>query len=210
MEQPFVVTINRQFGSGGREIGKRIAEKFGILYLDKELLALAAEKSGLSEQVFEKMDEKPEKSYLYTLSTAVYGGGFTVPYSYPEVLTNDKVFNLQANTIREEAAKKSCVIIGRCADDVLSDHPCHINFFIHAPFEIRQKRIMNLYNQDIKGAKDLIHKTDKTRASYYNFYTNRRWDDVLNYDLSVDSSVLGYDDTAELLVSFIQKKLKSR
>lgn len=100
------------------------------------------------------------------------------------------------------------MIIGRCADDILSDHPCHINLFIHSPFEVRQKRIMELYHLDVKQAKDLIAKTDKTRASYYHFYTNQKWDDLLNYDLSMDSSILGYDDTTELLVSFIRKKAK--
>ena len=122
------------------------------------------------------------------------------------MLTNDRLFAIQADVIRKKAAEESCVIIGRCADDILSDHPCHINLFVHAPFEVRQKRIMELYHLDIKQSKDLIVKTDKTRASYYHFYTNQKWDDLLNYDLSIDSSILGYDDTAELLVSFIRKK----
>lgn len=207
MSNPFVVTINRQFGSGGREIGKRLAKTLDIAYLDKELLFLAAQKSGISEKAFENADEKPEKSYLYTLSTTAYGN-FAVPFSYPDVLTNDRLFAIQADVIRKEAAEKNCVIIGRCADDILSDHPRHINLFIHSPFEVRQKRIMELYHLDVKQAKDLIAKTDKTRASYYHFYTNQKWDDLLNYDLSVDSSILGYDDTAELLVSFIRKKAK--
>ncbi len=207
MSNPFVVTINRQFGSGGREIGKRLAKTLDIAYLDKELLSLAAQKSGISEKAFENADEKPEKSYLYTLSTTAYGN-FAVPFSYPDVLTNDRLFAIQADVIRKEATEKNCVIIGRCADDILSDHPCHINLFIHSPFEVRQKRIMELYHLDVKQAKDLIAKTDKTRASYYHFYTNQKWDDLLNYDLSMDSSILGYDDTAELLVSFIRKKAK--
>ncbi|MGN0625900.1 MAG: AAA family ATPase [Oscillospiraceae bacterium] len=207
MSNPFVVTINRQFGSGGREIGKRLAAILDIAYLDKELLSLAAQKSGISEKAFEKADEKPEKSYLYALSTAAYGS-YSVPFSYPNVLTNDRLFAIQADVIRKEAAEKNCVIIGRCADDILSDHPCHINLFVHAPFEVRQKRIMELYHLDVKQAKDLIAKTDKTRASYYYFYTNQKWDDLLNYDLSVDSSVLGYDDTAQLLAEFIRKKAK--
>ena len=126
-------------------------------------------------------------------STTAYGN-FTVPFSYPDVLTNDRLFAIQADVIRKEAAEKNCVIIGRCADDILSDHPCHISLFIHAPFEVRQKRIMELYHLNMKQAKDLIAKTDKTRESYYHFYTNHKWDDLLNYDLSVDSSILGYED----------------
>ena len=207
MSNPFVVTINRQFGSGGREIGKRLAAILDIAYLDKELLSLAAQKSGISEKAFEKADEKPEKSYLYALSTAAYGN-YSAPFSYPNVLTNDRLFAIQADVIRKEAAEKNCVIIGRCADDILSDHPCHVNLFVHAPFEVRQKRFMELYHLDVKQAKDLIAITDKTRASYYYFYTNQKWDDLLNYDLSVDSSILGYDDTAQLLAEFIRKKAK--
>lgn len=206
MSNPFVVTINRQYGSGGRDIGKRLSEILGIDYLDKELLALAAKKSGISEKVFENADEKPEKSYLYTLSTSAYGS-YAMPFSYPDILTNDRLFTIQADVIRKEAAQKSCVIIGRCADDILSDHPCHINLFIHAPFEVRQKRIMDLYHMEAKAAKEIISKTDKSRASYYYFYTNRKWDDLLNYDLSVDSSILGTDETADFLSNFIRKKI---
>ncbi len=133
-----------------------------------------------------------------------------MPFSYPDVLTNDRLFAIQADVIRKEAAEKNCVIIGRCADDILSGHPRHVSLFVHAPFEVRHKRIMELYHLDVKQAKELIAKTDKTRASYYHFYTNQRWDDLLNYDLSVDSSLLGYDDTADLLASFIRKRIADR
>ena len=142
MTNPFVVTINRQFGSGGREIGKRLAKTLDIAYLDKELLSLAAQKSGISEKAFEKADEKPERSYLYTLSTTAYGN-FTVPFSYPDVLTNDRLFAIQADVIRKEAAEKNCVIIGRCADYLLRDDPDVIKLYFCAPKKDCVARVMN-------------------------------------------------------------------
>ncbi len=207
MSENFAVTINRQFGSGGREIGKRLAKIFNIAYLDKELLSLASQQSGISENAFANADEKPDRSYLYTLSASSYGK-YSMPFSYPDVLNNDKLFAIQADVIKKQAREKSCVIIGRCADDVLSDHPCLISLFIHAPFEVRQRRIKELYELDDKKSRELINKTDKTRSSYYYFYTSKQWDDLFHYDLSIDSSILGYDKTAKILAEFIKEKAR--
>lgn len=202
MYENYVVTINRQFGSGGRRIGKRLSEALGIHYMDKELLALAAQKSGISEKLFEHADEKPTNSLLYSLSAAAYGG-YAVPLSFKDVLTNDKLFAIQAEVIRSTAKERSCVMIGRCADDILSDHPHHLNVFIHAPLPVRVKTVAERHGLSEKAAEELILKTDKRRASYYNFYTSRKWDSSLHYDLTIDSSLLGEEGTAEYLKQLV-------
>lgn len=202
MYDNYVITINRQFGSGGRRIGKMLSEKLGIHYLDKELLALAAEKSGINEKVFENADEKPTNSLLYSLSAAAYGG-YMAPINFHDSLTNDRLFALQADAIRSAAEKGSSVIIGRCADDILAEHPHHLSIFIHAPLPKRVETVAGLHQLSEKAAEELILKTDKRRASYYNFYTSRKWDCALHYDLAIDSSLLGEEGTAQFLKGFV-------
>lgn len=198
----YVITINRQFGSGGRRIGKRLSEALGIHYLDEELLALASEKSGISEKLFENADEKPTNSLLYSLSAAAYGG-YVIPVNFKDALTNDKLFAIQAEVIRSTARERSCVMIGRCADDILSEHPHHLSVFIHAPLPERVKTVCSRHGLSEKKAEELILKTDKRRASYYNFYTSRRWDSSLHYHLTIDSSLLGEEGTAKYLKQLV-------
>lgn len=200
MTDRFVVTIGRQYGSGGKIIGEKLAKALGVPFYDKELLTEAARKSGICQEMFESNDEKPTSSLLYSLVMGTYSGD-----SLP---LNHKLFLAQFDAIRSLADKGSCVIIGRCADYALEDYKNVINVFIHAKMEDRIDRAVAQYGIDINKAEDIIIKTDKKRASYYNFYSSKKWGNVDNYDITVDSSVLGIDDTVKLLKEFVELKMK--
>ncbi len=206
MDKHVVITIGRQFGSGGREIGYLIAEKLGIKCYDKELLAVAAKESGMCEKIFEAHDEKPTRSFLYSLVMDTYAMGYA-PTGYVDMPIGHKLFLAQFDTIKNVAANESCVIVGRCADYALEGNPDLLSVFIHGDMDTRIKRVMdkkNIANED--DAKDLIHKTDKQRASYYNSYSSKKWGDAKTYNLSIDSGVLGIDGTADLIVDIVRKR----
>ena len=196
-----VITVSRQYGSGGRLIGEKLAAALGIPYYDKELIVLAAEKSGYSKEVFEQIDERAGSSLLYSLSiNAPLLSGVT---GYTELPLNDKLFLIQTEVIRKIAASP-CVIVGRCADYILEDQKNVIRFFIDAPFDARMKRAIEEYEVPADKVKDVVNKTDKQRSNYYNFYTGRRWGALGNYDLAVNSSLLGIDGTVEVLKRFVE------
>ena len=180
-----VITVGRQYGSGGREIGTMLAKQLGIAYYDDMLLKEAAEESGLCEELFRSFDERP-KSFLYSIAMD--------PYSF------------SMNTIKKLADKGPCVLIGRCADYALKDRDDVINLFITAPLENRIKRVAARNGISENEAKDRIKKTDKSRASYYNYYSAKDWGDAKSYDLCIDSSLLGIDGTVELLKDLIRIK----
>ena len=204
MDKHIVITIGRQFGSGGREIGKRFADKLGIAFYDKELLAIAARESGLSKDIFELHDEKPTNSFLYSLVMDTYAMGYGTP-TYVDMPINQRVFLAQFDAIRRIAAEESCVIVGRCADYALEGHVDYTSIFIHGDMGDRIERVMNTYHLNESGARDLISKTDKKRASYYNYYTNKKWGHSCNYDLAFNSSVLGIDGCVDLLEYYMKK-----
>ena len=189
MKKIRVICIGRQFGSGGREIGEKLAKKLSFGYYDKELLKIAAKESGIMPELFEKADEKPINSLLYSLSVSAQGQGAFLT-GYQDYLTNDKLFLFQSDTIRKLAQRESCVIIGR--DDIL-------RVFIHAPLEQRVERIRCLYDLDEKAALSLIKKTDKRRASYYGFFTDLSWGSADTYDICLNSATLGIDGCISLL-----------
>ncbi len=202
----YVITISRQFGSGGRLIGKKLAEMLEIPFYDKELITMAAQQSGYSREVFEKADERATNSLLYTLSMNSYLlHGMT---GMAELPLNDKVFLIQSEIIRKVASEGPCVIVGRCADYVLKDNPRHLNFYIYADLKSRVERATTVYGMEKDRAEDNIQKLDKKRANYYNFYSNLRWGLAENYDLCVDSSSVGIDGTVEVLRYFIEQKEK--
>lgn len=206
MNKHVVITIGRQFGSGGREIGYLIAEKLGIKCYDKELLAVAAKESGMCEKIFEAHDEKPTRSFLYSLVMDTYAMGYA-PTGYVDMPIGHKLFLAQFDTIKNVAANESCVIVGRCADYALEGDPDLLSIFIHGNMDARIKRIMDKKNiEKEEDAKDLIQKTDKQRASYYNSYSNKKWGDAKTYNLSIDSGVLGIDGTADLIVDIVRKR----
>lgn len=193
-----IITIGREFGSGGRVIGKMLAERLQIPFYDKDLIALASERSGLSSQLLEVVDEQPVSLFLQTCSTMAFtaGGRISLP---TEISLNDKLFFAQAEVIKNLAAEGPCVIVGRCADYVLRDHSKVVNVFIHADLTYRIERAVNVYGIDRRKARNTVMKTDKKRANYYNYYTNRDWSSAQTYDLCIDSTVLGPEGTAALL-----------
>lgn len=204
MDKHCVITIGRQFGSGGREIGQRLADRLGIGFYDKELLATAARESGISKDIFEMHDEKPTHSFLYSLVMDTYAMGYGTP-TYVDMPINQRVFLAQFDTIRKIAQNESCVIVGRCADYALEGLVDYTKIFIHANLDDRIKRIMKTYHLNESGASDIISKTDKKRASYYNYYTNKKWGNAVNYDLTFNSSALGYDNCVDLIEYFVKK-----
>ncbi len=206
MDKHIVITIGRQFGSGGREIGYKIAEKLGVKCYDKELLAKASKESGLCEKIFETHDEKPTRSFLYSLVMDTYTMGYA-PSGYVDMPIGHKLFLAQFDTIKNIAKNESCVIVGRCADYALEENPDLLSVFIHSDIDTRVKRIMERHGiENASKAKDLINKTDKQRASYYNSYSNKKWGDAKTYHITIDSSVLGIDGTADLIVDIVRNK----
>ena len=200
-----VITIGRQFGSGGRDIGEKLASHYGIAFYDKDLLKRAAKESGICPELFENNDEKPTSSFLYNLVTDTYSFGYSSPYI--EMPLSHKVFLAQFDTIKKIAQEGPCVIVGRCADYALSDFGNRISVFIYAPLEDRIKRITDKYPDvnDPSKIKDMIIKTDKSRANYYNYYSSKKWGRADSYDLCMNSSILGIDGTVDLISDFIDK-----
>ncbi len=205
MENNTIITIGRQFGSGGREVGKKLAESLNIPFYDRDLIALAAEKSGYNPEILEEADEKASNIFLQSFTATSFASGSRV--SLPtEISLNDKLFFAQADIIKSLADKGSCVLVGRCADYILRERKECVNIFIHADINVRIERVARLYNLTPAAAKNIIHKTDKKRAGYYNYYSNKEWSDVKSYDLSVNSVALGIDGTVEILRDFAEKK----
>ncbi|MCR4907281.1 MAG: cytidylate kinase-like family protein [Lachnospiraceae bacterium] len=200
-----IITIGRQFGSGGREIGEKIAEKYGIHCYDKELLTRAAKESGMCEEIFEHQDERPTSSFLYNLVMDTYSFGYNSS-AFVDMPISHKVFLAQFDTIKKTAADGPCVIVGRCADYALQDMENVLNIFIYARLEDRIERVMKRF-PDLdrpEKARDMILKKDKQRKSYYNYYSSKKWGHIETYDLSVNSSVLGIDGTARLISDYIE------
>lgn len=207
MDKKYVINIGRQLGSGGRKIGEKLSRELGISFYDKELISLASKESGLCKEFFEKADEKTSQSIiggLFGMRFPFVGDG-TIPYG--NFLSNDALFKIQSDVIRELAEKKSCIFVGRCADYILREHPRCINVFISAQLEDRVERICKQYELSKEKAEELIEKTDKRRASYYNYYSYKTWGMASTYHLCIDSSVLGINDTAEFIKSFVARKL---
>lgn len=204
-KEKIIITIGRQFGSGGREVGVKIAEELGIKLYDKEMLKIASEESGLCEEFFEKHDEKPTSSFLYSLVMDTYAMNYSTN-AFTDMPLNHKVFLAQYNAIKKIASEESCVLIGRCADYALDDIKECTRIFIHADMEARIHRIARIYDLTDSKARDLINKTDKKRAAYYNYFSNKRWGYAESYDISIDSSVMGTDGTAKAIIEYIRTK----
>ena len=207
MKTNTIITIGRQYGSAGREIGSKVAEAFGIKLYDKEMLARAAKESGICEEIFETHDEKPTNSFLYSLVMDTYSMGYSGS-TYTDMPINHKVFLAQFDAIKKIADEGPCILVGRCADYALESYPNVVSVFIHADLDARIRRIARLYDLTDAKAKDLIINTNKKRASYYNYYTDKRWGDADSYDVCLDSSVLGLEGTAESIIKLIEVKEK--
>lgn len=189
-----IITIGREFGSGGREIGKTLAKELGVECYDSRLIEMAAEYGEIDISIFRNVEEKKANSLLYTIhhDLANEKTGYGLPL-------NDMLFNLQSEVIRQLAERESCILIGRCADYILAGRKYVHSVFIHADMEARIKRIMQKYEVSQKEAVSMIKKKDKARSSYYNFFTNRRWGEKESYDLTINSSVLGIDQSIQVL-----------
>ncbi|MCR5706391.1 MAG: cytidylate kinase-like family protein [Acholeplasmatales bacterium] len=192
----FIITIGRQYGSGGRFIAKKLAEELGIKFYDNELLAKAAIESGLSNHVIETYDEKKDG-----LFSGVVPSAFSVDLSLGQ-----KVFLAQFEAIKKVAEAESAVIVGRCADYVLEDMENVVNVFVTAPMKDRVERAIKYYNVEPKKAENVIVKMDKKRASYYNFYSDKKWGKADTYDLCLNSSV-GIDESVKIIKEFVKAKL---
>ena len=198
-----VITVGRQYGSGGREIGTKLAERFGITYYDDLLLKKAAEESGLCEELFRSFDERP-KSFLYSIALDPHS--LSMSHINSKGSIEQQVYLATYDTIKKLADESSCVLIGRCADYALKDRTDVVNLFITAPLENRVQRVAERNAISPDEAKERIRKTDKSRAAYYNFYSAKEWGDAKSYDLCVDSSLLGIDGTVELLSELLRIK----
>lgn len=198
MKENLIITISRQYGSGGREIGRRLAERLGIPYYDKELIILAAERSGYARSLFEEADQKASNSMIFSLMRA---GSMVNSY---DLSLNDKIYLIQSGVIQQVARQGSCVIVGRCADYVLQDRfPC-VNVFIHAALQKRMDRAVKVYGLSPDDVQSVLLKTDKRRETYYNYYTGRKFGDARNYTLSLDSLGVGIENAVRVMADYVE------
>ncbi len=197
-----IITIGRQYGSGGREIGKKVADKLGIPFFDKELLARAAKESGVSEEMIRNHDEKPNSSILYNV--AMDNFGFAIGNS-AELPIGQKVFLAQFDAVRAIAGEGACVIVGRCADYALRDVENTLNIFIFGKEENKANRIASLYGLTYDEAIKTCTKQDKKRQTYYNYYSDKKWGRADSYDLCIDSGKLGVDGTVDFIVDYVKR-----
>lgn len=205
MQKSLIITIGRQFGSGGHEIGEKLAKKLGIKFYDKELIKLIAKQSGLCEKVLESYDEKPTNSLLYSIVMDIYP---SVMYTGPTI--DQQIYQANYDTIRRLADGEPCVIVGRCADYILRDHPELVSVFIHANSDFRAARIAEEYKLPDAKVRDLLVKTDKKRASYYNFQSEKQWGAASSYNLCIESSEVGIDGAVDLIMDYVNYKKKAK
>lgn len=194
---PRIITIAREYGSGGRIIAQKVAEKLGLVYYDNEVIDLAARELGIDVDTIRKVSEVKTSSFMYSMSSTT----FTLPL-------NDQVFAMQSKIIRHLATHDDCIIVNGCADYILEDFDDVFTVFIHAPFESRVRRVKEDYKEEHEDIKKFVMKKDKNRSNYYNYYTTKKWGQLKNFDLTINSD-LGLDEIADIIVSVYQKGMKS-
>lgn len=198
-----LVTISREYGSGGRIIGRLVAEKLGIPFYDKEILDLAVEKSGLSREVVETAELRAKSSFSYSLASAMnFGEGVMAD----TISVNEKLFITQYDVVHQIAEDGEGVIVGRCADYILKDLPGVTNVFIYGELEDRIKRSIDVYGVDAKKAADIVKSYDKARANYYNYHTCQKWGQFSNYNLAINSSYISDEAAADLIVEYMNTR----
>ena len=202
MAERFAITIGRQYGSGGKEIGLRVGELLGLKVYDKELLTMAAEKKGINPDFLRRVDEKAASSLLYTL--AMGSSLHSARHLGVDVPINDQLFIAQTEIIKEISEQESAIFIGRCADYILRNHPHRLSFFVYSDYDSRVHRIMTQHGVKRSEAESMINKTDKKRVNYYNFYTGKKWGRFENYHMSLDSSLLGVEGTAQMIAQLVK------
>lgn len=196
----YVITIAREYGSGGKTIGRMLADELKIKYYDKDLIKLASEESGIDERFFNLVDEKLKGSSFKR--GGVYKGQVLSP-EHDDFVSDDNLFNLQAKVIKNLAYNGPCVIVGRCADYILREKSNVIKVFVFASRQASIKNIVDMYGVSQKEAALIIEKTNKARSDYYKYYTGASWEDARNYDLCLDSSRLGFDKCMDIIKSYI-------
>ena len=198
-----IINIGRQLGSGGHDIGRMLALDFQAKYYDRELLNLAAKESGLSEKIFEQNDEKKGffRGLLNLGSPHVSSGSV-----YKSGVSQESLFQFQSEAIKKAANEGSCVFVGRCADYVLRNLPNTVSVFVTASMDYRVRQIMNKRHLDEDAARKFIEQGESERATYYNYYTGKKWGAAESYDLCIDSSILGLVETEKIIAQFIKKK----
>lgn len=198
-----VITIARQYGSGGKTIGEMLADRLGVHFYNKELMKLASEDSGISEALFVNADEKVKNTRLFKIAQNVYSGELIPPES-DDFTSTDNLFNYQAKIIRKLAEEESCVVVGRCADFVLKDYDNVLSVFVHAPHDFCMEQAAKKHSMSARELDKFIQKTDKHRAEYYKYHTGREWTDARNYDLCLDSSKLGFERCVEEIIAYMK------
>ena len=202
MKDKIVITIARQYGSGGRTIGNMLAEKLGIHFYDKELMKLASDESGINEALFANADEKLRRTSLFKIAHNAYNGELISPESDDFVSTKN-LFNYQAKIIKGLAEEESCVIVGRCADYILKERENVVNLFVHASLDFRIKRAIEVEGISKNKAAETVMKKDKSRANYYKYHSGERWDNVLNYDMAIRSDLGSMEDTVACVKAYL-------
>lgn len=204
MDKKFTITVGRTFGSGGRVLGRLIAERLGISFYDKRLLLEAARQSGVAPEYFERNDERMPR-FISGVFSFAHGYNPMAWYSDPTSISSDSIYKAQCDFIRELAARESCVIVGRTADYVLRDVPGVINIFVHAPERDCISRIIERHDaMSPDEARALARRANKLRSSFYNFYTDKTWGDASSYDLTVDSSLMPMERLADFIISYVR------
>lgn len=200
-----IVTISRQFGSGGREIGAKLAQKLGVPFYDNELITRAAKETGFSEETFENAEKKATNSLLYSIAMGMNTFG-SQEMGFAQLSLDDQIYIAQSNVIRKVALEGPCVIVGRCADYILGEYTNVVNVFIWADLEYRKKRAIQIYRLKTNKIEDEILKSDKRRANYYNYHTTKRWGKADNYHLSLRSDYVGIDNTVDCILQYLGYK----
>ena len=202
MNKNFVINIGRQLGSGGRNIADILSRHYGITAYDRKIIELAAKESGFGQEFFENADEKKSHGFFHSIfSNRAIANALG---SNDSCLSNDALFKVQSDIIRDLAEKESCIFIGRCADYILREHPRHINIFLTANLEDRIARMASEKGITAEQAEELIEKTDRRRADYYNYYSGKTWGASESYDLCINTSHLGHEGTAKMLIDYIE------
>ena len=207
MEEKYIISIGRQLGSGGREIANRLAEQLNIPVYDKKLLEVTAKETGIDATIFESADEKESNPFMRGIF-ALKGVMSSYPIGMGSCMDGDRLFELQSEVMRNIVAKESCIIIGRCAEYVLRDHPGITSIYITADKADRIARIAGKEAVSNEKAKELMEKGDKKRRSYHDYYATTRWGEAQSYDLCINSSRLGIEGTVDFLYNFIKSRTK--
>ncbi len=204
MTDGIIVTVSREAYCGGDEFAKMLADKAGFKFYDREIISLASQKSGIHEEHFESVEKKPTNSILYSVVMGMYSsrGAYV---KLDDVLTDDKIYKVQADIIRDMAAQGNCVFVGRCSDYILRNNEKCFNIFLRGDLNDRVKRAMDEQNTSEAEAKKIVSRADKKRRSYYNYYTNREWGNINNYDIALNLSKISEKDAVEVILNYLEK-----